>query len=46
MSAPSPTPDLDRIKETLKKLAVLAERGEENERETALLLLQKILIKI
>ena len=41
----SPTPDLDRIKEVLKKLAVLAERGEENERETALLLLQKILLK-
>ena len=45
MSTTSPTPDLDRIKETLKKLAVLAKRGEENERETALLLLQKILVK-
>lgn len=45
MPSDSPTPDLDRIKEVLKKLAVLAERGEENERETALLLLQKILLK-
>jgi hypothetical protein len=45
MNSQSPTPDMDRIKETLKKLAILAERGEENERETALLLLQKILIK-
>lgn len=45
MNTESPTPDMDRIKETLKKLAVLAERGEENERETALFLLQKILLK-
>ena len=45
MSTQSPTPDMDRIKETLKKLAILAERGEENERETALLMLQKILVK-
>ena len=45
MNAQSPTPDMYRIKETLKKLAILAERGEENERETALLLLQKILLK-
>ncbi len=45
MASQSPTPDMDRIKETLKKLAILAERGENNERETALLLLQKILLK-
>lgn len=45
MDNSSPTPDLDHIKEVLKKLAVLAERGEENERQTALLMLQKILVK-
>ena len=45
MVTESPTPDLDRIKETLKKLAVLAERGEDNERQTALGLLQRILQK-
>ena len=45
MSEQSSTPDLDKIKETLKKLAVLAERGEENERQTALGLLQRLLQK-
>ena len=45
MSFSSPTPDLDKIRETLKKLAVLAKRGEENERQTALGLLQRILQK-
>ena len=41
----SSTPDLDKIRETLKKLAVLAERGEDNERQTALGILQKLLQK-
>jgi hypothetical protein len=45
MSEISSTPDLDKIRETLKKLAVLAERGEENERQTALGLLQRLLQK-
>lgn len=45
MSEQSSTPDLDKIRETLKKLAVLAERGEENERQTALGLLQRLLQK-
>lgn len=45
METSSHTPDLDKIKETLKKLAVLAERGEENERQTALGLLQRLLQK-
>lgn len=45
MNTESSTPDLDKIRETLKKLAVLAERGEENERQTALGLLQRILQK-
>ncbi|MBI5541522.1 MAG: DUF2786 domain-containing protein [Bacteroidia bacterium] len=45
MSTETSTPDLDKIRETLKKLAVLAERGEENERQTALGLLQKLLHK-
>ena len=45
MSSETSTPDLDKIRETLKKLAVLAERGEENERQTALGLLQRLLQK-
>jgi hypothetical protein len=45
MSTTSPTPDMDRIREVLKKLAVLAERGEENERQTALEMLQRLLLK-
>ncbi len=45
MNTDSSTPDLDKIRETLKKLAVIAERGEENERQTALGLLQRLLQK-
>jgi hypothetical protein len=45
MSTESPTPDMDRIREVLKKLAVLAERGEENERQTALEMLKRLLQK-
>lgn len=45
MNTNSPTPDMDRIREVLKKLAVLAERGEENERQTALEMLHRLLQK-
>jgi len=45
MKTESSTPDMDRIREVLKKLAVLAERGEENERQTALEMLYKLLQK-